>query len=290
MVIRPNLLSHQQLIFLSKVYSVSLVNLITTPLLHISFPVYSLLNKILEGYPIEYALGFAEFAGISLVVDDSVLLPRWETEEWVQYFATMCLDEKNKNESDIICVDLGCGSACISAYIRHHYPSTKIVCVDKSPKALLIAQYNMKDSVSHTRFIESNWLENSHISECIKEIKWILFCNPPYVPLEDIKDKTKNGIQYEPESAIFSGDDGLDDFRIILTQLADFCNLPQYVFFELDPRNIEAAHSLFIELFPDMTSSLFVDSLGQQRVLVATNKYSNKNRRTESFSTSSLYN
>ncbi len=86
--------------------------------------------------PIQYILGETEFYGLNLKVTPSVLIPRPETEELVQW-----LIEKNSFDAPRI-LDIGTGSACIALGIKSQISSANIYGVDISDKALKIAKIN----------------------------------------------------------------------------------------------------------------------------------------------------
>ena len=86
--------------------------------------------------PIQYILGDTEFFGLPFRVDNNVLIPRPETEELVDWIA----DETQNKEANIL--DIGTGSGCISISLAKHLPKAKVVGLDVSADALLVAKHN----------------------------------------------------------------------------------------------------------------------------------------------------
>ena len=179
--------------------------------------IYNFIKKRQKGYPLEYMIDKKEFYGLNFYVDSAVLIPRPETE--------MLVDEAFKflkPKEDISILDLGTGSGCIAVSLAHllKYKGSKckIIATDKSFKAIKIARRNATTNKvkSQIKFIESNWFEN------INEKYDCIISNPPYVKKLD-KEKFPNLI-FEPEDALYSGDDGLTDIKYLLDNVQNFLN------------------------------------------------------------------
>ena len=175
------------------------------------------IKKRQKGYPLEYMIHNKEFYGLNFYVDTSVLIPRPETE--------MLVDEAFKflkPREDISILDLGTGSGCIAVTMAHllKYKGSKckIIAVDKSFKAIKIARRNAANNKvkSQIQFKESDWFEN------INEKYDCIISNPPYVKTLD-KEKFPN-LAYEPEEALYSGEDGLTDIKYLLDVIPNFLN------------------------------------------------------------------
>lgn len=179
--------------------------------------VSNFVKKRKKGYPLEYMVHNKEFYGLNFYVDSSVLIPRPETE--------MLVDEaikflKPKEEASIL--DLGTGSGCIAvtlaSKLKYKGSKCKIIAIDKSFKAIKIARRNAANNKvkSQIQFKESNWFEN------INEKFDCIVSNPPYVKTLD-KKKFPN-LVYEPQEALYSGEDGLNDIKYLLNNVPNFLN------------------------------------------------------------------
>ena len=171
----------------------------------------ALLAERLKGIPIAYILGYKEFWSLTLKVSPAVLIPRPETELLVELAL-----EKLRNIKEPLILDLGTGSGAIALALAKELPNAKIIAADHSKAALDIARYNKeKYRLTHVQFIESDWLES------IPKVTFdLIVSNPPYIESDDIH--LAGEIKHEPLEALASGEDGLDDIRIIISKAVDY--------------------------------------------------------------------
>ena len=157
-----------------------------------------------KGEPLQYIIGSWDFYGLEFVVDPSVLVPRPETESLVE------LALKRFKGKSIL--DLGTGSGCIAITLAKFLPGVKIVTVDISSQALMIAKANAKrhDVEVRIEFVHADMEEFLE-----KEGSFdLIISNPPYIPSAAIKQLPLD-VQQEPAMALDGGADGLDFYRII---------------------------------------------------------------------------
>lgn len=216
------------------------------------------IDQLQTGYPLDYLLSQVIISGLTLSFTSDVFIVRPETQYWINL---VFHKYKSSFAATNTIVDLCTGSGFISLKAAQAFGNTKnIIAGDISEKTLTVAQANaVKNNINCVQFVQSDGLKNiyPHISK-----PWILLCNPPYVPTE-----FEPSVQFEPALAIYSGDDGLDFFRKLLTQL-DRNNLPTHAFFELDPRNISTADKLVINTFATVKTIVFNDQNNLARVLI----------------------
>lgn len=162
--------------------------------------------------PIQYILGETEFMDLKLLVNLSVLIPRPETEELVNWII-----ETNSLDSPRI-LDIGTGSGCIPLALKSRIKYAKISAVDISGKALEVAKQNAMQNNLDVHFFEAdilNW-ENSN---------WDLFdvivSNPPYVREIEKQKMHANVLKYEPENALFVSD---ENPLIFYERIAEFAH------------------------------------------------------------------
>ena len=238
------------------------------------------LNKFRIGYPLDYILQQVIFLGQRFFVDESVLIPRPETEFWAGNLINK-IKSKKTDYQNLTLVDVGSGSGVIALALAKYFGH--VVALDIDEKALKVFStnldnYNKTSILQKTKvsIIRSNLLENLPVN--LVNGKWILVANLPYVPSEDQVSAAKNKIDFEPELAIFSGVDGLDLFRQLIIQLkTNFShnlhnNLPDEMYFELDPRNILEAKDYVIELLPIYDWLVERDENDLERILILSKK------------------
>jgi release factor glutamine methyltransferase len=127
-----------------------------------------LLQKRAEHYPLAYIEGTQEFYGRSFAVDESVLIPRPETEEIIH--AVLSLDLP-KNSTII---DMGSGSGCIAATLALEIPKARVISMEISPDALSLLRKNLPASVFIVR-------GDSYAAPFKKDCFDVVAANPPYV-------------------------------------------------------------------------------------------------------------
>ena len=165
----------------------------------------TLLLRRLQGEPMSYITGTREFWSHELQVSPATLVPRPETELLVE----LALREiPRKAEWEIL--DLGTGSGAIAISIAAERPLCTITATDASTDALAIARQNVRQAdLSNVTCLSGNW------TDPVADKRFnIIVCNPPYVR-ED--DEALKDLRFEPLSALASGEDGLDDIRVLAT-------------------------------------------------------------------------
>lgn len=183
-------------------------------------------NRLLNNEPLNYILGFSWFCGNKLIVNDNVLVPRYETEELV-YQVLGLIDEKFSDTTTLNLVDIGTGSGAIAISLAKEEPKLKVSASDISNEAINVALSNAKTNNVNIDFKVGNMLD-----PFINEEKFdILVSNPPYIPsLEVIDSSVKD---FEPNIALFGGDDGLKFYQEIISNAHKIVNEKAIIAFEI---------------------------------------------------------
>ena len=151
------------------------------------------LSALQENIPIQYIIGTVMFAGLTLDVDERVLIPRPETEELVHWL--LATDD---NEAPLNVLDIGTGSGCVAIAIKKARPNWKVTAWDVDLDALAAARHNAKKNSLSVNFEVVDILGAQ-----LPNTNWdIIVSNPPYVP-ESEKAHTAAHVLREPEHAIF---------------------------------------------------------------------------------------
>lgn len=173
-------------------------------LLKVSTDIESDYDKLTKKYPIQYLIGYVNFYGYKINVNEDVLIPRPETEYLVEKTIKYCNKYFDK-KIDIL--DLCTGSGCIGISLAKKINSN-VTCSDLSELALNVARENAKENNVDISFVNSNILDN------IEGKYNLIISNPPYVRLdEEIDDSVR---LYEPNSALYAPDNGLYFYEEIL--------------------------------------------------------------------------
>ena len=155
------------------------------------------IEKLKEYVPIQYILGETEFFGLPFHVNESVLIPRPETEELVDWIR----NENDRNANPGI-LDIGTGSGCIAISLKHEFINATVDAFDISEKALETAQSNATLNKLEVTFSKVDILNTPEMEQ-----KWdIIVSNPPYVTELEKSEISPNVLDYEPHLALFVPD------------------------------------------------------------------------------------
>lgn len=168
-----------------------------------------------NGEPLQYLTGEQEFYGLAFKVTPGVLIPRPETEILVEKAIDLV---RHHAPSGARFADIGTGSGCIAVSIAHHLPTATGWAADLSAVALKIAQENAKRHGVENRicFVQSDLLECFPKKSCLD----FIFCNPPYVALDEYDNLPTEVKNHEPHVALFGGALGLDVYRRLVPEAA----------------------------------------------------------------------
>ena len=162
----------------------------------------------LRGEPVAYITGEREFWSMNLRVTPDTLIPRPETERLVELAL-----ERIPAHADWTIVDLGTGSGAIALAIASERPQCRLIATDHSAAALVVAKQNaQRHRVENVRFIHADWLDFPH--DCQYPM---ILSNPPYIEAGD-PHLSRGDVRFEPETALVSGGQGLDDIQEIAKQ------------------------------------------------------------------------
>jgi release factor glutamine methyltransferase len=152
-----------------------------------------------KGEPVAYILGRKEFYGLELSVNPAVLIPRPETELLVEL-------SLQRGFSSV--VDLGAGCGAIALALKHNRSQARVVAVEASAAALVVARRNAARFNLDIEFLHGRWL-----APLAGERFDLIVSNPPYVAEAD---PHLAELAFEPAAALVSGPDGLADIREIV--------------------------------------------------------------------------
>jgi len=178
----------------------------------------TILTRLKTGEPIQYIIGHTEFYGLPFKVNPSVLIPRPETEELVEW-AIASVGSGQFAVGSIL--DIGTGSGCIAISLKKNLPQFQVSGIDISADALDTAKENAKLNNVDIDFIKGNILSPEtpfafHLSPFTSIIS-----NPPYVTLRDKTQMHKNVTDFEPHTALFVPE---NDPLVFYKAIADFAS------------------------------------------------------------------
>ena len=163
------------------------------------------IKRRLRNEPSQYIVGKSNFYGRDFYVDNNVLIPRPETEILIN----VCIEFLSMKDNPEI-IDIGTGSGCIGITLAKEIPSSNVIAIDSSEKALAVAEKNAKNiGIKNIDFVKSDFLKQT-----IDLRADLLVSNPPYIPKEDISNLMADVKEYEPSKALTDNLDGLEFYRV----------------------------------------------------------------------------
>jgi len=164
------------------------------------------IKRRIKREPVAYITGKKEFWNDSYLVNRGTLIPRPETELLIYKIVNFFKHKK------INVLDIGTGSGCILLSILKELNFARGVGIDVSSKAIKIAEVNSKNLKlsNRSKFKVAN-LDKFNLGKYD-----LIVSNPPYIPSKDIKNLSKDIINYEPLTALNGGSDGLDLIKKVI--------------------------------------------------------------------------
>lgn len=218
----------------------------------------SLIDRRLRGEPITYIVGHKEFFGIDFEVNNSVLIPRPETELLVEKAIELARERKFQ-----LIADIGTGCGAIVVALATHLPECKIYAVDISEDALEVAGANCTRNgvAGRVHLLRGNLLEP------LPEPVDMIVANLPYVKDEDWESLPDAIKSHEPGSALAAGKDGLDAISEMLHQAKAKLRPGGGILLEIGYDQGASVLKLASDLFPQAQIKLYTDLAGLDRVI-----------------------
>lgn len=217
-----------------------------------------LIQRRMAREPLAYIVGSKEFWSLDFIVTPQVLVPRPETELIVE--TVLKLFPNRKDEIDL--ADLGTGSGAIAVALAHECPNWRIVATDISESALRIASKNaQQNKANNISFLRGSWCT------ALPDTRFhVIVSNPPYIA-ETEWDAFAEGLQFEPLQALVSGEDGLDDIKLIVADARRYLHSGGYLLIEHGYLQGANVREIF-DLAGYSGSHSLMDLSGQERITV----------------------
>ncbi|MEQ1604025.1 MAG: peptide chain release factor N(5)-glutamine methyltransferase [Pyrinomonadaceae bacterium] len=184
----------------------------------------SVLERRAAREPFHYIVGKKEFYALEFAVAPGVLIPRPETELLVEEAINILSELRNPRIFEI-----GVGSGCISISILHNIPLATAFGVDISEIALEIAAKNAE----YHKVADRLTLQHGDVYQGVEGKFDLIVSNPPYIPDSDLALLQQEVRSFEPHSALFGGDDGLDIVRRIIADAPKFLEKGGHILIEI---------------------------------------------------------
>ena len=210
------------------------------------------LKRLRSGEPLGLILGYVPFVNCEIKVTPDVLIPRSETEQ----LTDMIITEYEGVPTRIL--DLCTGSGCIAVALAKNLDAY-VLATDISESAVSVARQNALANFASVDLGGGGLFEK-------EEGKFdIIVSNPPYLDKAEMEALPKSVKDYEPHSALFGGEDGLDFYRRIAGEACEYLNPGGVVYLEVGDFQAEKV----AEIFSDFDCQIVGDYYGFDRFLIA---------------------
>ena len=224
--------------------------------------------RLLQGEPIQYVLGHADFCGQTFLVNEHVLIPRPETEELCQWEPLPLPSPKGEGAKIL---DIGTGSGCIAITLAAMYPEAEVTAWDISAEALEVARENARRNNVHVSFEQVDALNislTSHLSPLTSEYDLII-SNPPYICNKEREAMEPNVLEHEPHTALFvPDDDPLLFYRAIAQYGQTALKDGGWLYFEINPLYADSLRDMLCAM-RFCRIEIKADQYGKQRMIKA---------------------
>ncbi|MDD7408562.1 MAG: peptide chain release factor N(5)-glutamine methyltransferase [Anaerovoracaceae bacterium] len=228
---------------------------------------FNMIDRRAEGEPLQYITGSQEFMGLDFEVNESVLIPRQDTETLVEYALARAATMKNS----ISIMDMCCGSGAIAVSMAKNLPKAKVTACDISEDALQVAQRNASKNGVEKRvsFEQTNMFTRIKRGReaPLKGRFDMILSNPPYIPSGDIPGLQREIAEHEPMKALDGGDDGLDFYRILAEHSWEHMSKKGLLIMEIGFDQADAVKALLDEAGYYENIEIHKDLAGKDRVV-----------------------
>lgn len=190
------------------------------------FRVY--IKRRINREPVQYIIGDAEFMSLPFKVNKNVMIPRPETELFVE----IIIDRfRNSADNELYILDIGTGSGNIAISLAKYLKNSNIIATDIDDNILDIAEHNARiNGVS-----DKIKFKNESVFEVVNEYKCldIIVSNPPYVSKTEFEELQPEVKSYEPFNSICDNSDGLTFYKEIVKKAKIWLDFSGEIFFEI---------------------------------------------------------
>ncbi len=225
-------------------------------------------NRLHQGEPLQYILGYTIFRDLKLKVDHRTLIPRQETEELVelviQELSTIYKLKPNTYNLTLADIGTGCGAIALSlaTWATKTNKDIHIIATDLSQDALDLAAHNYLALKPNTYNLPPISFRLGSLLEPIDERLDIIVANLPYIPSQEMEKLPKSVRGFEPHLALDGGNNGLDLIHDLIKQA---------------PKKLSPQGALFLEIWDEHQLEDFAQYKSDYTIIIQTDQF-NRNR------------
>lgn len=188
------------------------------------------IERLKKGEPLDYIIGSRPFLGCSIDLSMHPLIPRTETEFWVEH----AIDDIKENSSSkpISALDIFAGSGCIGIALLRHLPNIYVDFSEKEKKMCMQIEKNI--SMNDNAAERVNIIRSDIFAKISKTYDYI-FANPPYIDSSSKETVQDSVLKWEPHTALFAKNAGLDFIETLIESAHLHLNPGGILFIECSP-------------------------------------------------------
>lgn len=222
-------------------------------------------KHVQTGIPVQHIMGYAPFYGREFIVNESVLIPRFETEELVEAAITSIQEQMQKN-NDLVVVDVGTGSGIIAITLKLAIPELTVYATDISPEALQVGQKNAKLHQADVHFLKGDFLMPMLEREIAVNM---IISNPPYISYADKYKLGPTVKDFDPALALFADEEGLAAYQSIISQSTKLSGESlKGLYFEIGYNQKDSVSEIITEAYPNSDIQVLQDINKNDRIVI----------------------
>lgn len=218
------------------------------------------INLAANHYPVQYIVGHEWFYGHKFKVNQDTLIPRPETEEWVDRYL------KQLPDRPLNVVDIGTGSGAIGISHKLARPLDSVILTDISEGALKVARENAQKLGAKVEFLQGSTLEP--LQKRNRQVD-LLISNPPYISKDEWDLMDKSVQEFEPKTALFASNQGLSIYEKLLKESPTVMNDEGCILLEIGFSQSNPVKQLISQVYPQATVETWTDFNGLNRLVKA---------------------
>ncbi|MDO8523954.1 MAG: HemK/PrmC family methyltransferase [bacterium] len=208
-------------------------------------------DRLAEGEPVDYVVGWKPFLDCKIFLDSRPLIPRSETEYWVE--KAILEIRRERGSAALACLDLFAGSGAIGVAVLKHLPNARIDFGEIDAAHFPTILKNIRENLPTPDLRQADGV-NEMRARTIKTDVWsaiagtydFVFANPPYLSEARRKRIQKSVLAYEPASALFARENGLELIRKTIQGAAEYLRKDGAMYLEHEPEQAEAVIALAV--------------------------------------------
>lgn len=213
-------------------------------------------EEFLKGLPMQQIIGHEWFYNRKFKVTEDTLIPRPETEEWLEQVLT------DLPQEPLTVVDIGTGTGIIGLTVKLERPADDVTITDISKEALDVAKENAQVLGAEIT------AELGDLFEPLVGKKFdAIISNPPYISEAEINVMDQSVLDYEPKSALFADEDGLAIYKRMAESIEKYLKPNGRIYLEIGYQQGDSVSRLFKNAFPDAKVTVWQDFNQLDRVV-----------------------